>query len=226
MLRLLIALGCLLVSLPANGQENRAGAKNKGNKKPVIGFVDVNRDGLNDRFRDANGDGIDDVSGKGYDHHFEFVDRNNDRVNDLFVDADGDGVNDLNARYLDKNGDGICDNIIDADGDGLNDITGLKYSKRTLQGYRFGRIAEELRRMPARFVDEDGDGMNDLVERYFRLFEMNAERPFDRFVDEDGDGIDDCRLGPRPLSPFMQKRWDIKKPVRKRPSQRHRGGSR
>ena len=47
----------------------------------LIGYVDENRDGINDRFRDADGDGIDDISAKPYPHRFRFVDE----------DADGPG---------------------------------------------------------------------------------------------------------------------------------------
>ena len=155
----------------------------------VLGYVDLDRDGVNDRFRDANGDGVNDITKVGYLHRFEFVDRNEDGVNDRFVDADGDGVNDLDARYVDRDKDGICDNVIDYDGDGINDITGLKYSKASLKGFRYGRVDEERKKVHRRFVDADGDGMHDL--RGARG--MRGRGGVDHFVDEDGDGICDGR---------------------------------
>ena len=72
----------------------------------LIGYVDGNRDGINDRFRDADGDGIDDISAKPYPHRFRFVDEDGDGKNDLFIDSDGDGVNDLDGRFRDENADG------------------------------------------------------------------------------------------------------------------------
>lgn len=153
------------------------------------GYVDQNRDGINDLFRDADGNGVDDVTKKAYPHRFRFVDANGDNINDLFADADGDGVNDRDAEYVDRDADGICDNVIDYDGDGVNDITGMKYSRASLQGARFGRVDEVRGIIHSRFVDEDGDGMHDLHGITGR-----AHRPgMDVFVDEDGDGICDGR---------------------------------
>lgn len=156
---------------------------------PPRGYVDRNRDGINDLFRDANGNGVDDVTKKAYPHRFRFEDANGDNINDLFTDADGDGVNDRDAEYVDRDGDGICDNVIDYDGDGVNDITGTKYSRTSLQGGRFGRVDEDRGIIHPRFVDEDGDGMHDRHGVTGR-----AQRSgMDFFVDEDGDGICDGR---------------------------------
>ena len=156
------------------------------------GYVDLDRDGLNDRFRDANGDGIDDVGGRSYPHRFRFADADQDGINDVFVDQDGDGVNDLDARYQDQDGDGICDNAVDYDGDRVNDITGLRYSRRSLKGFRYGLVDEERGAIHQIFVDEDGDGMDDVLGRG-RMLRPGLGMGMDRFVDEDGDGIYDGR---------------------------------
>lgn len=158
-----------------------------------IGYVDEDRDGINDRFTDENGDGIDEVSGHPYPHHFRFEDEDGDGLNDRFIDRDGDGVNDLEGRHVDRDADGFCDNIIDFDNDGVNDITGITYSSKSLWGYRYGRVFEERRRVPPRFRDENGDGMHDLLEGFHRRMEMRLGRDVDLFIDEDGDGIDDGR---------------------------------
>ncbi|MEW6749400.1 MAG: hypothetical protein AB1505_00290 [Candidatus Latescibacterota bacterium] len=159
-------------------------------RQTVRGYADQDRDGVNDRFRDADGDGVDDVSGQPYPHRFAFVDADQDGVNDTFIDRDGDGVNDRDARYLDRDGDGICDNVIDYDGDRTNDVTGARYSRRSLGGFRYGLMDEERGVMHRRFVDEDGDGMRDEEPA---AVGRDAEARMDRFVDEDGDGICDGR---------------------------------
>lgn len=135
---------------------------------PKPGFADSDRDGVNDRFRDANGDGVDDVSGKPYPHRFGFEDRDRDGRNDLFRDEDGDGVNDLagtRPRLV---------LVLDYDSRKINDVTGAKYSRTRLYGDSFGKVKEDST-MSRAFVDRDMDGINDL------------------FVDEDGDGICDGR---------------------------------
>lgn len=183
----------------------------------VIGYVDADLNGLNDHFRDANGDGVNDVSHKPYQHHFRFVDLNRDGTNDLFVDQDGDGVNDLDARYKDADGDGICDNITDFDGDGINDITGEKYSRKSLRGYRYGRVDEERKTVHRRFVDKDRDGMNDLIRRFHPPPGNEPRR--DHFIDEDGDGIaDGRRLHPPMAGPRLIER--LKGRPKRRPGPR------
>jgi hypothetical protein len=154
-----------------------------------VGYADEDRDGRNDRFRDADGDGVDEVSGSPYPHQFPFQDEDGDLLNDHFRDLDGDGVNDLSGAFADADGDGICDNVIDANGDGKNDITGRAYSKTSLEGFRFGRVEEERAKVHSRFRDRDGDGMNDLL-RSLRALPLAGD---DLFIDEDGDGISDIR---------------------------------
>lgn len=167
-----------------------AAAEGEAAKGSAPGYVDLNRDGVNDLFRDADGDGVNDVTKKPYPHHFRYVDENHDGVNEVFVDQDGDGVNDLEARNLDRDGDGICDNVIDNDGDQVNDITGRPYSRRSLNGFQYGMVDEERGMVHRQFVDEDGDGMYD-GRLGSAAHGMDAQ--MDQFIDEDGDGICDGR---------------------------------
>lgn len=181
----------------------------------IIGYQDLNRDGINDLFRDSNGDGINDVTGAPYPHQFRWVDQNQDGLNDLWLDQDGDGVNDLLAellqrkaqtskrRWIDRDGDGIIDAeaqrqvdldrnevVLDVDGDGKNDITGLDIRSNNLMGYRYGCIDEEQNSAINRFEDRDGDGMHD---KFGNRWRRDAADKFDYFIDRDGDGISDGR---------------------------------
>ena len=226
----LVSVAAMAVLSPLLAED--APEASRAPKAAVIGYADADLDGLNDRFRDANGDGLDDVSKKPYQHHFRFVDQDGDRVNDLFVDQDGDGVNDLNARYKDADGDGICDNVIDFDGDGINDITGAKYGRKSLGGYRFGRVDEERKTVHRLFVDEDRDGMNDLIRRFHPPGGPGPR--MDHFIDEDGDGIaDGRRLHPPMAGPPLMERLKGRKrpdgpkrphPPRRRPPPKDRKG--
>jgi len=176
--------------------DEKAVEKNqKSDEKPrFIGFVDKNKDGINDLFHDADGDGVNDVNKEKYEHRFEFQDKNKDKVNDIFIDKDGDGVNDLETKFADKDKDGINDNVLDYNKDSINDITGLKYEKKDLMGYRYGIVEEEAKKSHKKFIDEDGDGMNDSVAKR-RGIKNNTH---DRFIDNDNDGIsDDRQLGLR-----------------------------
>jgi len=180
-----------------------AAAPKEATETKVVGYVDANRDGLNDRFRDANGDGVDDVSKKRYAHRFRFVDEDGDGVNDVFVDRDGDGVNDLQAKYVDADADGICDNVVDFDGDRVNDITGLKFGPKSLQGYRYGLVDEERGEIHRLFLDRDGDGMHDMLKQLHR---RGKAAEIDLFIDEDGDGIaDGRRLRRGPPKPVLER---------------------
>ena len=170
-----------------------AKAKEEVKKPKFIGFVDKNKDGINDKFHDANGDGINDVTKKKYEHRFKFVDKNKDKVNDIFLDKDGDGVNDLGTKMVDKDKDGVNDNVLDYNKDGFNDITGLKYKNKDLMGYRYGIVEEELKKTHRRFIDKNGDGMHDSVARRRSFTDEDGDGINDQFVDEDGDGICDGR---------------------------------
>ena len=200
-----------LCSLPAGAQQEQPTA---------IGYVDADRDGLNDRFRDKDGDGVNDIGQQPYPHHFSFVDADGDGLNDRFRDKDGDGVNDLDGRYVDSDEDGFIDNVVDFNGDKINDITGEKYGPRGLKGYRFGRIFEERGHPVKRFLDEDGDGMHDPFKRLHQRMRL-MDRRMDFFFDEDGDGIDDARLlhrKPGPPGLMLEKRPKMGPPRRSLPT--------
>ena len=167
--------------------ELKKGEQSQNETIIVFGFVDRNKDGKNDLFQDADGNGINDITKNPYPHSFKFEDKNQDKINDLYVDADGDGVNDLRARFVDLDGDGICDNVIDMNSDFINDITGLRYNRKNLRGYKFGFIKEERLMLMRGFIDEDADGIPDFRMRRGRLGGK------DIFIDRNGDGIDDRR---------------------------------
>jgi hypothetical protein len=175
-------------------KENRTAAQSvqnkdsKQQKNVILGFQDRDHDGKNDLFQDADGDGKNDITKKEYSHDFKFLDKNKDKINDIYVDADGDGVNDLDIDFIDTDSDGINDNIVDVNKDYINDITGLRYTKKSLRGYKYGFIKEERLWMMRGFIDEDGDGIADLPRGKLR-----RGRPGDMFIDRDGDGIDDRR---------------------------------
>ena len=180
--------------------KKNAETKEETKEPKFIGFVDENRDGINDKFHDANGDGINDVTKEKYEHKFKFVDKNGDKngdkINDIFLDKDGDGVNDLETKMLDENKDGINDNVLDYNKDGFNDITGLKYENKDLMGYRYGIVEEEAKTTHKKFIDENGDGMHDPIARRRCFTDEDGDGINDQFVDEDGDGIcDGRRLG-------------------------------
>lgn len=96
-----------------------------------FGWADADGDGINDRFLDSQGDGIndvvqgpfagmsfhigfgsphvdadgngiDDVSGFPYRHGFGWVDLDGDGVNDAFIDTNGDGINDFTGHHYDQ----------------------------------------------------------------------------------------------------------------------------
>jgi len=163
-------------------------------KTQFIGWLDQNKDGINDKFQDANGDGINDVTKEKYEHSFKFIDKNKDGINDIFTDKDGDGVNDIGTKFVDKNKDGINDNVLDFNKDGVNDVTGLRYKKDDLMGYRYGIFEEEAKKKHKKFIDKDGDGMHDPISQRMCFKDENADGINDRFVDKNGDGICDGRM--------------------------------
>lgn len=156
----------------------------------ATGFVDRNRDGVNDLFCDTNGDGINDVTGRPYDHKFDFADADGDRMNDLWRDADGDGVNDLCARMDTRVGGEIDAIVLDVDQDGANDVTGAPLRGEGYSGHLYGFIDERSGSSGGRLLDEDGNGIDDRLER-MRMGAAMSDR--DLFIDEDGDGICDGR---------------------------------
>lgn len=159
-------------------------------KKPTIGFIDKNKDGINDKFHDANGDGKNDVDGKIYAHQFQFIDKNKDGYNDVWLDRDGDGVNDLGAKLAQTKQRPIESKILDVNKDGKNDITDEKFTHDDFKGRKFGFIDEKTGKVQGRFMDEDGNGIDDRMDESFN---KNRRAQQDVFVDEDGDGICDGR---------------------------------
>jgi len=190
---ILINAGFAMELIKSNPTNNTPVEKKAPQKPQFVGWLDQNKDGINDKFHDANGDGINDVTKEKYKHRFPFVDKNKDGINDVFVDKDGDGVNDLEKKFLNKDEDSIYNNILDYNKDGINDITGLKYKKDDLMGYRYGIVEEELNTTHKKFIDENGDGMHDSVAKRMRFQDENADGINDQFVDENGDGICDGR---------------------------------
>ena len=91
---LLMAIG-LFFALPT---DSYAQQQNKG-KPADKGFVDANKDGINDNAQDHDGDGIP----NGQDPDYLKLNPNAGKGKG-FVDADGDGVNDY---AQDADGDGI-----------------------------------------------------------------------------------------------------------------------
>ena len=158
-------------------------------------FLDENSDGINDIFKDADGDGKNDLTRKQYRHRFKFNDSDNDGKNDLFQDANGDGINDLlDNSEIDKRIE-ITHFIIDFNNDGINDVTDEKF----------------IRKLTIRtFIDENGDGIDDretlgplksLMGKFVgendagkQIMLESMDGPvMDRFIDENGDGINDGR---------------------------------
>ncbi len=162
-----------------------------------VGFVDKDKDGINDKFCDANGDGKNDVDGKEYPHKFEFKDKNKDKINDLWMDRDGDGVNDLILKFKGKSRQKVQQNVLDVNADGRNDITGIKYDKgkHRWMGEKWGFWDEQKGKLQGRFIDEDGDGIDDRMKGFsgFMGNHKGSTRMRDMFIDEDGDGIADGR---------------------------------
>ena len=209
-----------LTTIFFNGNTVFGQAVEDSSKVTPIGYVDADQDGVNDLFRDANGDGVNDVTQKRYQHRFRWQDQDGDGVNDLWKDQDGDGVNDLlhsilqkrgikpKIPWIDKDGDGIRDPdavpsydadlkefVLDMDGDSVNDITGIKASKTSSMGYRFGNIDEEMDQKIEKFIDKNEDGMYDEFSNRLKddMKKYGQARKFDYFIDKDGDGITDGR---------------------------------
>jgi hypothetical protein len=174
-LQVLVLMACIML-LILSFQTRVLYAGDKSPKHTIIGYADKNNDKKNDLFQDANGDGVNDVTGEKYDHQFAYRDDNGDGKNDLFQDADGDGVNDLKLEP--NNEKKHTQSSIDADGDGFNDITGANYGN-LMSGKGF--------------IDEDGDGFNDRTPADIKTNLNQFGKSQDRFIDEDGDGINDGR---------------------------------
>jgi hypothetical protein len=125
-------------------------------------WVDVNGDGINDRF-DRDGDGITDF---------------------LDFDSDNDGMTDCNeAGGTDTNGDGVIDGYADSDNDGLaNSVDpttgGVALSVADTDGDGIKNYQD---------LDSDGDGVPDLREN--NQADINNDGKIDTFTDTDADGL-------------------------------------
>ena len=125
----------------------------------IVGYKDRNRKGYNELFRDANGDGKNDVTGKKYHHKFPFIDKNKDGINDVFIDKNGDGINDLKKskyKYIDFNKDGI------------NDITGIRY-KKIKKTIRTSKVESYIDRGYDTFIDKNKNGIDDRREKVKKI---------------------------------------------------------
>ncbi len=161
-----------------------------------IAWVDVNMDGVHDRY-DADGDGVPDA----YD-----------------LDSDNDGITDLTeAGGIDATGNGTVDSTADADGDGLADAydnndtdgplgNGLDTTTpstsslidRNADGIADGADADGDSVPNYRDLDSDNDGMTDAYEA--GKPDTNGDGRLDVITDTDGDGlansIDPAHEGP------------------------------
>lgn len=160
-----VFLAGLVIASPSLAQEKT------GNE--ALKYIDADKDGRNDVFRDANGDGVNDITGLKYKHNFLFIDKNGDGINDIFRDANGDDVNDLDNKKTDAE-KGQYKKFLDEDRDGVNDITGKKKDDTAV------------------FKDEDGDGIDDAVQ-IKAMKQSMRQHGKDVFIDTDGDGINDGR---------------------------------
>lgn len=129
----------------------------------AAGFVDVNSDGIDDRF-DLDLDGI---------------------INQYDLDSDNDGIPDIvEAGGVDTNGDGIVDGTFtDTDDDGWsnvfdNDNGGTALADPDTDGDGFKNRGD---------LDSDNDGIPDIVEA-----QSTTGYVAPTGVDSDGDGIDNA----------------------------------
>ncbi len=139
-------------------------------KTATKGFVDKNKDGVNDNAPDHDGDGIP----NGKDPDWQKI--RPEKKGRGFADENGDGVND-NAK--DDDGDGIP-NGKDPDWERPKDGTGQKAANKMQKAGKGKRGQASARKCGKKggrlgFVDEDGDGINDFAR------------------DDDGDGIANCK---------------------------------
>jgi hypothetical protein len=139
------------------------------------GRVDVNLDGIDDRF-DSDLDGI---------------------INLLDLDSDNDGIPDVVEAYgVDTNGDGKIDNLVDADADGLSDnvdsrILAADGAYNTGTGLALPNLDGDI---APNFLDldSDNDGIPDIVE--VSAPDVNNNGSVDGFVDANNDGLHDAYI--------------------------------
>ena len=147
----------------------------------IIGYRDRDKNHVNDLFKDANGDGINDVTGKKYKHRFPFVDKNKDGINDIFIDINGDGFNDVkNKLYR------TLFKCIDYNRDGINDITGKRYKM----------IDKKLKAVLkiSKWIKIESKNSGETKRKYKRSGkERYTKGKYDTFIDKNKNGIDDRR---------------------------------
>ncbi|MFN0202180.1 MAG: T9SS type A sorting domain-containing protein, partial [Bacteroidia bacterium] len=133
-----------------------------------MGFVDVNGDGVNDRY-DADGDGI---------------------INMLDLDADNDGIQDIvEARAVDANFDGMADAIyLDAN---QNGIAETYEGANTLATHLLDLDQDGI--INSLDLDADNDGILDLVE--LQQTDVNHDGRIDNSTDLNTNGWADAVEG-------------------------------
>ena len=138
---------------PANTEKAENTVKVEAVVDP-IGYSDEDRDGRNDRFHDADGDGKNDITGRSYSKssldgfRFGRVEEERGKVHKRFRDRDGDGMNDL-LRSLRGSLLGGDDLFIDEDGDGISDVRKLRLQDQA-RGVQLKKLQERMRRRRAK----------------------------------------------------------------------------
>lgn len=147
----------------------------------IIGYRDRDKNRVNDLFRDANGDGINDITGKRYKHRFPFLDKNKDRINDYFIDMNGDGFNDTKSKLYRK-----MYPCIDYNRDGINDITGKRYKNISKKIKTILKISKWIN------VEKTGE-KNSKTHHKRNTAKVSGKGKYDTFIDKNKNGIDDRR---------------------------------
>jgi hypothetical protein len=136
------------------------------NDNNIVGFVDSNSDGVDDRY-DFDQDGI---------------------INQYDLDADNDGIPDvMEVEGVDANGDGKIDNYTDTDVDGFSQNVDANNTGHLTSGAGLNRLDLDGDGLPNFLdLDSDGDGIPDLVEAGGA--DVNNNGRVDVFTDADNDG--------------------------------------
>ncbi len=148
----------------------------------IIGYRDRDKNKINDLFRDANGDGINDITGKKYKHSFPFIDKNKDGINDVFIDVNGDGFNDVKSSFYRK-----LYKCIDFNHDGINDITGKRYKA-------IAKTVENILKI-GKFIKVENNSGEKTKYRKVKTKKTlkRSNGKYDTFIDKNKNGIDDRR---------------------------------
>jgi hypothetical protein len=132
----------------------------------VIGFIDVNADGVDDRY-DFDLDGI---------------------INQYDRDSDNDGIPDVvESGGVDADGDGKIDNYTDTDSDGFSQNVDANNTGHLISGAGLNRLDLDGDGFPNfQDLDSDSDGIPDIIEAGGA--DINNNGMVDVFTDPDGDG--------------------------------------